>query len=48
MKYFSFLILFLVLQSNQIFCQKNIELYSQGMESFNHKNYSEALKYFEK
>ncbi len=48
MKYFSFLILFLVLQSNRIFCQKNIELYSQGMESFNHKNYSEALKYFEK
>ena len=48
MKYFSYLILLLFLLLNQSFSQKNIELYSHGMESFNHRNYSEALNYFEK
>lgn len=48
MKYFLYPILFIVIISSQIYSQKNIELYSKGMENFNHKNYSEALNYFEK
>ncbi len=48
MKYFSHLILLIFIISNQIFSQKNIEIYSQGMESFNNRNYSEALEYLEK
>ena len=48
MKYFSYLILLLIFLSQQAYSQENIELYSHGMERFNHRNYSEALDYLEK